>query len=287
MTDIFNSLDSRELATAIWLAIFIFWCLTKPGIRKSLRSLFSATTALPIVVSLTLAMSYITIATVILQSLDMWTIKQLKITVLWYFLAAIPSLMDTPEISKNPASLKNAIAKNFKLSLILDLFINLFKLPFLAELIFVPFSALLGGLLAVAHLDKKYAPVQKLLNGILILIGLVFLAYETYKITTSFDEIANMDTLRDFTLPLIYNIAFIPFLWAIAIYAAYDSVFSRLQFVIKDSSLHSYAKRRLIIRFRTDITSLNAWSRSAWSGALTSRSEIHKSISAAKSPGAA
>ena len=287
MTDIFNSLDSRELATAIWLAIFSFWCLTKPGIRKNLRSLFSATTARPILASLTLAMSYIAIATVILQSLDMWTIKQLKITVLWYFIAAIPSLMETPEVSKNPASLKNSIATNFKISLILDFFINLFKLPFLAELIFVPFSALLGGLLAVAQLDKKYAPVQKLLNGILVLIGLGFLAYETYKITTSFNEIANMDTLRDFTLPIIYNLTFIPFLWAMAIYAAYDSAFCRLQFLIKDSSLHSYAKWRLIIRFRTDITSLNAWSRSAWSGALTSRSEIHKSILAAKSPGAA
>lgn len=281
MTDIFASLDSRELATAIWLGIFIIWCLTKSGIRKSLRSLFSATIARPIAMSLTLAASYIAVATVILQSLDMWTIKQLKITVLWYFLAAIPSLMDTPEISKNPASLKKSIAKNFELSLILDFFINLFKLPFLAELIFVPFSALLGGLLAVAQLDKKHAPVQKFLNGILVLIGLGFLVYEAYKLTTSFDEVANMDTLRDFTLPIIYNITFIPFLWAISIYAAYDSVFCRLQFVIKDSSLHLYAKCLLIMRFRTDIASLNAWSRSAWSGALTSRSDIEKSISAA------
>jgi len=278
--DILNSLDARELATAIWLALFIVWCLTKPGIRKSLLGVISAATAKSIVIAFSITIAYLAAVTVTLRSLDIWTLKQFKITAFWFVIAGIPALMDTPEISKNPALLRSAVAKNFKLSLLLDFFVNLFKLPLLAELVFVPFTALIGGLLAVAQSDEKYAPVQKLLNGVLIVIGLIFLVFETYKVLTSFDSIANVNTLRDFTLPIIYNIAFIPLLWAMSIYAAYDSVFSRLRFVVKDHTLHSYTRRRLVLGFRTDISALNNWSKAAWSGAFSTRNDVAQSIAA-------
>lgn len=280
MLEILKSLDSRELATAIWIGIFIVWRLTKPGIRKGFGSALSAATARPIAIALFLSIAYLAATTAILHHFEAWTLKQFKITTLWFVFAGIPALADTPEISRNPNFLKTAAAKNLKLSLILDFFINLFKLPLLGELVFVPSIALLGGLLAIAQSDDKYAYVQKLLNGVLIFIGLGFLAFESYKFITSFDSIANLDTLRDFALPIIYNIAFIPFLWAMSVYVAYESVFIRLKFVIKDQTLHSYARRKLITSFRTDLGALNAWFKQAWSGTFTSRSDVVQSISA-------
>ena len=278
MIEIIKSLDARELATAIWLGIFVAWCLTKPSIRKGFGGVISAATAHPIAIAFSLAIVYLVAITVVLNYFELWTLKQFKITALWFVVAGIPALADTPHISKNPTLLKTAVAKNFKLSLLLDFFINLFKLPLFGELIFVPFTALLGGLLAVAQGDEKYAPVQKFLNGVLIAIGLVFLGFEIYKVLTSFNKIANLDTLRDFALPIIYNIAFIPLLWAMSIYAAYESVFCRLRFVIKDHTLHSYARRKLLTGFRTDIGALNVWFKGAWFEAFTSRSDIARSI---------
>ncbi len=254
--------------------------MTKPSIRKSLGGVLSAATARPIAIAFSLAIAYLVAMTVVLRHFELWTLKQFKITALWFVVAGIPALADTPEVSKNPALLKTAAAKNFKLSLLLDFFLNLFKLPLFGELIFVPFTALLGGLLAVAQSDEKYAPVQKLLNGVLIAIGLGFLVFESYKVFTSFDTIASVDTLRDFALPIIYNVAFIPLLWAMSIYAAYESVFCRLRFVIKDQALHSYARRKLITGFRTDIGALNVWFKAAWSGAFASRSDVAQSIAA-------
>lgn len=280
MFEILNSLDTRELATAIWLGIFIAWCVTKPGARKGFGSVVSAATSRPIAIAFGLAIAYLSVTTLALRALDLWTLKQFKITVLWFFVAGIPALMDTPEISNDPAKLRASVVKNFKLSLLLDFFLNLYKLPLLAEIVFVPFTALVGGLLAVAQSDEKYAPVQKLLNGVLITVGLGLLTFVTYKVVTSFGAIANANTLRDLALPIIYNIAFIPLLWAMSIYAAYESVFCRLRFVIKDGALHSYARRRLVLGFRTDISALNAWFKTAWSGAFTTRNDIAQSIAA-------
>ncbi|WP_146126291.1 hypothetical protein [Burkholderia multivorans] len=275
MIEILQSLDSRELASAIWLGIFIVWCLTKPGVREGFGSVLSAATARPIVIAFFLAIAHLVAVTAILCHFDLWTLKQFKITALWLVVAGIPALADTPEISRNPSLLKTAVAKNFKWSLLLDFFI---KLPLLGELIYVPFTALLGGLLAVAQSDDTYAPAHKFLNGVLIVMGLGFLVFESYKVLTSFDTIANLDTLRDFVLPVIYNIAFIPLLWIMSIYIAYESVFVRLRFVIKDETLHSYARRKLITSFRADIGALNAWYKEAWSGAFTSRSDVAQSI---------
>jgi hypothetical protein len=98
--------------------------------------------------------------------------------------------------------------------------------------------------------------------------------------TTNFEAIANANTLRDLAIPIIYNISFIPLIWVMSIYAAYESVFCRLPFVIKDCALHSYAKRRLILGFRTDVSALDAWFKTAWSGALNTRSDILQSIAA-------
>lgn len=278
--EILKSLDTRELATAIWLGVFVAWCVTKPGVRKGFGSVISALTARPIAIAFGLAIGHLSVTTLALSALDLWTLAQFKITVLWFFVAGIPALMGAPEISDDPAKLRASVAKNFRLSLLLDVFINLYKLPLLAELVFVPFTALIGGLLAVAQSDEKYAPVQKLLNGVLMAAGFGVLVFVIYKMVTSFDAIANANTLRDPALPIIYNIAFIPLLWAMSIYAAYESVFCRLRFVIKDCALHSYAKRRLILSFRTDTSALNAWFKSAWSGAFTTRGDVAQSISA-------
>jgi len=218
--------------------------------------------------------------TLVLRALDLWTLTQLKVTVLWFFVAGIPALMDAPEISSDPAKLRASVAKNFKLSLLLDFFVNLYKMPLLAELVFVPFTALIGGLLAVAQSDEKYVSVHKLLNGILLAVGLGVLVFVTYNVTTNFGAIANANTLRDLALPIIYNIAFIPLLWAMSIYAAYEAVFCRLPFVIKDRALHPYARRRLLLGFRTDVCALNAWFKASWSGAFNNRSDILQSIAA-------
>jgi len=278
--EILNSIDTREIATAIWLGIFITWCVTRPGVRKGFGSVISAATARPIAIAFSLAIAYLSAVTIVLRAHDLWTLTQLKITVLWFFFAGIPALMDTPDISNDPTKLRASVAKNFKLSLLLDFFVNLYKMPLFLELVFVPFTALIGGLLAVAQSDEKYVTVQKLLNGILLAVGLGVLVFATYKMTTDFGAIANANTLRDLALPIIYNIAFIPLLWAMSIYAAYEAVFCRLPFVIKDCALHPYTRRRLLLGFRTDVSALNDWFKAAWSGALNTRSDILQSIAA-------
>ncbi|MFS8933093.1 hypothetical protein [Cupriavidus taiwanensis] len=234
----------------------------------------------PLLVTFGIAVAYLAVITVALRNFDIWTLKQFKITVLWFAFAGVPALGDVPKLSKNPYQIKAVIAKNFRLSLLFDFFINLFKLPLLVELIFVPGTALLGILLAVAESDEKYRVVKKFLSGVMVFIGLCVMIFVGYRVVTSYGEIANVDTLRDFSLPILYNLAFVPLLWVMAIYVAYESVFCRLTFLVSDSALHAYARRELVRGFRTDTVALNAWFKAAWSGTFSSRDDIAQSIAA-------
>ena len=246
--------------------------------------MFRAVSARPIALTFVLAAAYLVAVTYALRAVEFWTFQQFKITVLWFLFAGIPALTDIPRISEDPSHLGASAARNFKLSLLLDFFVNLFKMPLLAELFFVPFMALIGGMLAVAQGDEKYAIVEKFLNGLLALLGSALLAFALYKLASDFDSVANLNTGRDFALPILYNLAFVPVLWILAVYAAYESVFVRIGFVVADEDLRLYAKRRLFFSLRTDIRALNKWLRGAWTTALTSRSAIERSIQALKVP---
>lgn len=90
-------------------------------------------------------------------------------------------------------------------------------------------------------------------------------------------------TLRDFGVPIAYGIFCIPLMFLLAVYSAYEDAFVRLQFVIKDESLHGFAKRRLLASFGLDFRAVSRWLRSAWSNTLESRADIVRSIEAVKS----
>lgn len=280
MKEFLSSVNTRDIATAIWLGIFVTWCVTKPKVRQAFCKVVAAATAWRIAVTFSLAIAHLSAVTFVLTTLGLWTIAQLKITGLWFAGVGIPILMSIPQVSRDVRQLRSSFGKNFKLSLLLDFFVNLYKMPLLAELIFVPFSALVGGLLAVAQSDDKYSPVQKLLNGVLSVTGVGIIGFVTYKITTDFAQIANLNTLRNFALPLIYSLAYFPLTWAFVIYAAYESVFCLLPFVIKDPELHPYVRRRLIFSFGADVSSLNTWLKAASSTRFITRSDVVRSIEA-------
>jgi hypothetical protein len=280
--EVISSIDNREIAVSFWIVIMLAWCISKDAVRKSFVDVLKLITARPISLMFALAATYLAVVTYALKAVDFWTLQQFKITVLWFLFAGIPSLADISKISDDSSRLRTSVSSNFKLSLLLDFFVNLFKMPLAAEFFFVPLTAFIGGMLAVAQGNEKYNSVSKFLNFLQVLIGSALLAFAFYKIASDFNSVANLNTSRDFALPILYNLAFVPVLWILALYTAYESVFARIMFVVADDGLRTYTTRRLIFLLRTDIRALNRWFRSAWTTSLASRNEIELSILAIK-----
>lgn len=231
-----------------------------------------------ILVCVFLLVAYFGCVFLFLVQIDIWAPSQLKLTLLWLGTAGFLGLFSVPKVSENPELISKTAKEIFQLTILIEFFVNLYRMPLLAEFVFVPLSAFLGALISVSELDKAYRSVSILLVSFAVAIGLTFLVYAAWKIVGNPAAVANIETVRSFALPIVYSLLLVPFIYAVAVCDAYTSIFARLKFVTKDKSLHPYIKRLLILRFRGNIRYLRDWYQAALFRTFTSRKDVEDSI---------
>jgi hypothetical protein len=63
--------------------------------------------------------------------------------------------------------------------------------------------------------------------------------------------------LRDLLLPPLFTIAFLPFMYLIALFLKYENVFTRIDIVNTNSELARYTKRRILAACRFNLRKLS------------------------------
>ncbi len=278
MIEFLKSFDNREISLCIWMIVLIIWVASKPKVRSSMAGLIRTAIAKQVVISVSIFGSYFFAVVWLLSVMGVWTESQLKITLFWFCSAGLAGLFSAVNISDGNARIWEKMKSNFSFSVLLDFFVNLYRMPLFAELLFVPFTAVLSALVAYSGHQEKYKQIETLGNRLIVSIGLGVLAYAVYKTATNYDEVATLDNFRALILPIIFSISMLPMFWAGVIYVSYENVFIRLPFLIKDESLHGYAKLSLMKTFRTDTQRLHVWFRQAWYTNLESAEAIDASI---------
>ncbi|MCO7247741.1 hypothetical protein [Halomonas sp. Mc5H-6] len=278
MSQFLASFDNREIAALFWLSAALIAAALHPKIRASMVRVLRAFFVLPILVGVLLLVAYFGCVVLLFAQIGIWAPSQLKLTLLWLGTAGFLGLFSAPKVSEDPDLISKAAKEIFQLTVVFEFFVNLYRMPLVAEIVFVPLLVLLGALIAVSELDKAQRSVNRLLTGFAVVIGFVFLAYAAWKTISDPASVATFETARSFILPIVYSLLLLPFVWAVAVYIAYESIFIRLKFVAKDESLHPYIKRSLILRFRGNIRYLRAWFQAAWFRTFATRKDVDDSI---------
>lgn len=276
--DFIKSLDNRETAITLWLFVVLTWMIYNKDIRKSLVDVLKVFFVKQIITSIFLMTLYILIMVLFLSWMGIWNESQFKATLIWSITVGLILLFRVNKISEDKTFFAKAIRENFKLTIIIDFIINLHVLSFWIELILLPITVLIAGILAISATDEKYVVVQKLMNNIAAYIGLFLLAYASWQVYVNFNKITTFETLRSFIIPILFSILYLPFLYFAIVYTAFENVFVRLQFVIKDVSLHNYTKRQLLLNFIFNTQLLPIWLKTAWSRNLDTHSDIKNLI---------
>jgi hypothetical protein len=179
--------------------------------------------------------------------------------------------------------IKNSIIDNFKILVVLEFIINLYVFNLWIELLLVPFSALIGGMIAIAESDDKYTTVKKFLNTILSIMGFIFIGHAIHQITNDFDSFLSKNNLVDLILPICLTVMFLPFIYFIALFANYEQLFIRMPFFIKDKDVLSYSKRKIVYEFKFNLRELNNWSKHFNYCQINKKKDIDDSIKNYKS----
>lgn len=273
-----NNIDNRETALAVWLCIALAWMIYKNEVRKSLIIVLKTFFLKPILISIFLMSSYILSMVLLLSWIGIWNESQLKTTLVWSITVGLILLFRVNKISNDKTFFTKAIRENFKLTIIIDFIMNLNVLSFWIEFILIPIMVVITGVLAITERAEKYIDVQKLMTIIVSIIGWSLFVYASWQVYIHFNKIATLETLRSFIIPILFSILYLPFIYLAIVYMAYENVFVRLQFVIKDASLHKYAKQQLLLQLMFNIQLLPIWLKAAWTRDLNTQAEINDLI---------
>ena len=82
-------------------------------------------------------------------------------------------------------------------------------------------------------LQPKNKIVSNVLNGIMIVVGLIYASISTYYTISNNLDFFSLTTLWTFLFPLILTIIFLPFLYFLTLYRKYESFFVRLKYIAK------------------------------------------------------
>lgn len=255
--NVIQKFSNRELAIAIWLLVAIIWTLSQRKIRESLFHVIRAFFAWKLAISYVLMFSYITLMLVSLNALGIWQLTYFPNTILWVLCIAFVMLFEFSK-ANDLNFFKNAIKDNLKILIVLEFLVNLYVFDLWVELLLVPILVILGGMIAIAETDQKYATVKTLLNYIMAFVGLCLTSYALYMVSVDFKHFATLENFKGFYLPILLTIMFLPFIYSL--YASYENLFVRLQFFVKDSALLMYVKKKTILAFGPNLWVLNKWS---------------------------
>jgi hypothetical protein len=131
---------------------------------------------------------------------------------------------------------------------------------------------------AVAERDEKSEQVAKILKKVLFLLGAFFILYTVYRMVIGVNQLVTRNTLNDFILSPVLSIWFIPFMYFMSLYVRYETIYTTMQFRIKQPALLRYAKMQAFFRFNIDISGFRRWSDNLFVGSVNSKSEIIGSI---------
>ncbi|RBP53212.1 hypothetical protein [Arenicella xantha] len=223
-------LNNREIASLIWLAIIGILFLYKPEVRKivfGLVKLAFGPTSLKLILILA---SYVGSVVYGLKLLNFWGISDLKLTMMWFALVAIPAIYvaSSQEHTSFAASVTSWIKSNLRFLVILEFLVGLQTFSLVGEFIFILIVSVLAIISVVADIEEKTQKVKILLDWVLAIIGVFLVVRAMSYVGDNIEKLTNQRTFKDFVLGPCLSLFLLPFSYAIHLFVKYNNIFSRI-----------------------------------------------------------
>jgi hypothetical protein len=270
--------SNREIASLVWLMLLVGAGCCNTSIRGGMGAVVRVLFAGPIVRVITAALIYVAGCVAILAHLGIWTPANLKTTMLWAASFALLTMFDLRRLQEDKLFFAKIVREIVGVTVFVTFLMDTYTFGLLGELALVPGITFLTLLQATADTKPEHAPVSKLIGNLLTVLGLGYLVYCSYQAAMHWDELATVQTGREFAIPILLSLAFLPFLYALRLYVVYEQVFTGLGFGISDARLRRYAKIRAMLVFRFDLDFLKRWRRMMLQTHPTTKEAIRQSI---------
>lgn len=272
--NVLATLNNREIAAAIWLLIALVWALFNGNIRHALLAVLKAFVTKKIIVPFALMVLYILAMILCFERFGFWNVSATKDTIIWATGSAFITFVNLNKVAQDERYFESAILDNVKFTVILEFIINLYVFSLIIELVLLPVISLLVVLNAVVESKPEYKRVKTLLNSVLGLLGLVVIVFTVREILIDMEGFVSIENLKSFFLPLLFTLTFLPFVYLVALYIQYESLFVRVNVANKSSDLAKFAKWKIFTTCHVDLSKLTRLSKNAGFPRVSSKDEV-------------
>lgn len=274
-------LNNREIAVLIYSSILLTALLLwEKGRRPALnvaRAFFT-----PDLAQIWLIMSlYVAVCVWLLAWLNLWEWPNLKSTLLWWLTVGFTTIFEARRLKEEPHMLRKTVSDAFKLSTIIVFVAELVSFPLWVELLMLPSLTLLALLIAVSEpqTDKpSFSKTLNLLRGLQKLTGLIILGFSYWLVASRVTEFWSPNILREFALPLMLWLLFIPFIFMLANYMTYEEAFIHLQMRPKQNSIVKYARWRALFAFGGNTDGVKRLARDIRGRDISNKKDVNEAI---------
>lgn len=217
--------NNREWSIFFWSSIFFFWAVSRKEVRTSFNGLLKAFFQVKIVIPIILLTTYVAGIVLLLSKIGFWGNSFLKDTIVWYFGVAFIMLMNSVKASEEDGYFKKVIIETFKFMVIIQFVVNTYVFSFPVELVVTAVSTLLVMMNVIAESKEEYRPAHKLIQFFLITLGSIFLYFSFAKLFGDMSNFLSVVNLKNIFLTPILTLALLPFVYFMAIYILYETIF--------------------------------------------------------------
>jgi len=142
--------------------------------------------------------------------------------------------------------LRKTLWDTLRVVVILEFLTNAYTLSLVGELLLVPALVFLGLLDAVARTDEKNATVTRFTSVLLAAAGLALIGFAVASALGDRSQLWTLTSLKLLLIAPMLSISFLPFLYLVALYMAYDRLYSLLLPALDArSAVARHARRRI------------------------------------------
>lgn len=209
-------LDSREKALLLWVVVVLAFATVKgDGVAASFGGVVRAFLAPKLLLLFGASALYCAGAVLLLRQVGLWHDATLKETIYWFITGGLVLVGRAVSNAKpsDPGFYKNLVRQAVQFTIVVEFLVNLYVFPFLIELTVVPVILLFVLLQVVAAVDPAHAPVKKIIDGALIVIGLVLLTSVFIHAVSDPGDVFARENAEALLVAPVLTFAFLPLLW--------------------------------------------------------------------------
>ena len=226
-------LNNREAASLFWLGLIFALAMLKPEVRSGFRAVVRTASQPAIFVLLALFAAYGAFEVWFASKVGLWRATLTKDTAVWAITSGIVLVFNFATASRDPVFFRKTLAATLTFTVAVEFLLNFFVFSLPVEFIIQPFVAFVGILSIVAGRDEKHRPVKRLADSLSAIFGFVVLGFVLRQVYLRWREF-DLQALLEFVLPVWMTIGLSPFVYAVGLFAAYDSIWREINRTTSD-----------------------------------------------------